>query len=83
MGTIMSMSLTWFLPRSMPLIVGTEKYAKPPPPRGHRRVVLLEPPVDTRSDDPSVVDGKWFRAKYGIGGDESFGSGGLAVGGAP
>jgi glycosyltransferase involved in cell wall biosynthesis len=70
MGTIMSMSVEWFFPRTIPLIVGTEEIRDKAIAAGHRRVTLLEPPVDTNSDDPTRVDGKQFRAEHRIGNDE-------------
>jgi glycosyltransferase involved in cell wall biosynthesis len=68
-GTIMSMSVAPFLPRSMPLTVGTELIRQATIAAGYQRVELLEPPVDTRSDHPSV-DGSSFRAGLGIQPDE-------------
>ena len=68
-GTIMSMSVAPFVPRTMPLIVGTERIREAALTAGHRRVTLLEPPVDTEADHPSVKGGE-FRARHGIGADE-------------
>jgi glycosyltransferase involved in cell wall biosynthesis len=68
-GTVMAMSVAPFLPRTVPLAVGTEQIRKAAVAAGHRRVMLLEPPVDTDADNPSV-DGKKFRARYGIEADE-------------
>jgi glycosyltransferase involved in cell wall biosynthesis len=68
-GTIMSMSVVPFLPRSMPLTVGTELIRQSAIASGYRNVELLEPPVDTRADHPSV-DGSSFRASLGIRPDE-------------
>jgi glycosyltransferase involved in cell wall biosynthesis len=65
----MSMSVAPFLPRSVPLTVGTELIRQAAIAAGHRRVILLEPPVDTRVDNPSV-DGRSFRAEQGIQPDE-------------
>ena len=64
-GTVMSMSVARFLPRTVPLMVGTEQIREVALAAGHRRVTLLEPPVDTEADNPSV-DGKSFRAQHGI-----------------
>jgi glycosyltransferase involved in cell wall biosynthesis len=64
-GTVMSMSVAPFLPRSVPLTVGTELIRQAAIAAGHQHVTLLEPPVDTRADNPSV-DGKGFRAEQGV-----------------
>lgn len=68
-GTVMSMSVPSFLPRSVPLTVGTEMIREAALAAGHREVTLLEPPVDTESDCPQV-DGTGFRLAYGIAPDE-------------
>jgi glycosyltransferase involved in cell wall biosynthesis len=64
-GTVMSMSVASFLPRDVPLTVGTEFIRKAAMDSGHRQVELLEPPVDTSTDNPAV-DGSGFRANQGI-----------------
>jgi glycosyltransferase involved in cell wall biosynthesis len=64
-GTVMSMSVAPFLPWSVPLTVGTELIRQAAITAGHRHVMLLEPPVDTRADNPSV-DGGSFRAEQGV-----------------
>jgi glycosyltransferase involved in cell wall biosynthesis len=64
-GTVMSMSVAPFLPRNTPLTVGTELIRQAAIAAGYQRVELLEPPVDTRSDHPSV-DGSSFRVRLGI-----------------
>lgn len=68
-GTIMSMSVAPFVPRTVPLIVGTERIREAALTAGHRRVTLLEPPVDTEADHPSIKGGE-FRARHGIGAGE-------------
>jgi glycosyltransferase involved in cell wall biosynthesis len=68
-GTVMSMSVAPFFPRTVPLLVGTEQIREAALAAGHRRVTLLEPPVDTEADNPSV-DGRSFRAQQGIQPDE-------------
>jgi glycosyltransferase involved in cell wall biosynthesis len=67
-GTVMSMSVVPFYPRSVPLLVGTEQIREAAIEAGHRRVVLLEPPVDTDVDHPGVVAGG-FRAEHGLAAD--------------
>ncbi len=68
-GTVMAMSVAPFVPRTMPLIVGTERIREAALAAGHRRVTLLEPPVDTEADHPAVHGGE-FRARHGIGAGE-------------
>ena len=63
------MSVAPFVPRTVPLIVGTERIREAALTAGHRRVTLLEPPVDTEADHPSVNGGE-FRARHGIGAGE-------------
>ena len=52
-------------PHTVPLLVGTEQIREAALAAGHRRVTLLEPPVDTQADNP-WVDGRSFRDQYGI-----------------
>jgi glycosyltransferase involved in cell wall biosynthesis len=68
-GTVMSMSVAPFLPRTAPLTVGTELIRQAAIAAGYRRTMLLEPPVDTIADNPGV-DGGTFRAGWGIRADE-------------
>jgi glycosyltransferase involved in cell wall biosynthesis len=68
-GTVMSMSVAPFFPRTVPLLVGTEQIRAAALAAGHRRVILLEPPVDIEADNPSL-DGRSFRAQHGILPDE-------------
>lgn len=68
-GTIMSMSVVPFLPRSLPLTVGTELIRQAAIASGYQCVELLEPPVDTRADNPSV-NGSSFRSRLRIRPDE-------------
>lgn len=68
-GTVMSMSVAPFLPRNVPLTVGTELIHRAAIAAGHRHVELLEPPVDTEADNPTV-DGRTFRTEQGIRPDE-------------
>jgi glycosyltransferase involved in cell wall biosynthesis len=68
-GTVMSMSVAPFLPRGIPLTVGTEKIRQAAVAAGYRHVTLLEPPVDTTADHPSAA-GSGFRAAHNIRSDE-------------
>ena len=63
--SVMSMTVPRRFPRSMPLIVGTERIRRECTRRRHRSVLLLEPPIDTRADRPSV-DGSAFRLAHGL-----------------
>lgn len=69
-GTVMSMAVVWFFPRTVPLIVGTAEMRRAAIEAGHRRVTLLEPPVDTESDDPALEDGGNLRRRLGIAPEE-------------
>jgi len=69
-GTVMSMSVAPFIPRGVPLTVGTELIRQSALAAGHRHVDLLEPPVDTDTDAPSV-DGTVFRHDHGFRQDET------------
>jgi glycosyltransferase involved in cell wall biosynthesis len=69
-GTIMTMAVFRCCPRTVPLVVGTEQIRDAAIARGCSNVTLLEPPVDTDSDDPAAVDGREFRARHSVGDDE-------------
>lgn len=66
MTTVMSMAVAPFIPRHRDLIVGTEEIADAERLAGRRLVSVLEPPVDTDSNAPGIVDGTAFRQKWGI-----------------
>lgn len=68
-GTVMSMSVASFLPRNLPLTVGTMQIREATLAAGYRDVTLLEPPIDTLRDHPSV-DGGIFRSKLQLRQDE-------------
>ncbi len=53
-GTVLSMSVPRFIPRWMPLIVGTDALARDARRRWRAPVMLLEPPVDTEEDRPDL-----------------------------
>lgn len=64
--TVLSMSVSPYVPPSIPLIMGTEALAEEAR-RGHRAPVwTLEPPIDTVTDSPSI-DGAALRHEVGIG----------------
>jgi len=68
--SVMSMTVPRRFPRSVPLIVGTRLLEQECSRRGHRTLILLEPPVDTEADEPSF-DGSAFRREHGFA-DEEF-----------
>jgi hypothetical protein len=64
-STVLSMTVPGWLPRTIPLLVGTPQLAAATSTRSGP-IDLLEPPVDTASDGPHV-DGRAFRAAFGGG----------------
>lgn len=63
--TVMSMAVAPFLPRTMPLIVGTDQIRRQAISSGYHQVTLLEPPVDVRANAPSFDPGR-FRSDLGL-----------------
>ena len=59
--TIMSMAVAPFIPRDLPILVGTEQIAERERAFGRTRVRLCEPPVDLSVNDP---DGAHDRAGF-------------------
>jgi glycosyltransferase involved in cell wall biosynthesis len=53
--TVMSMAVAPFLPRTAPLVVGTEQIADTERRTGRRSVWVLEPPVDLESNRPGIA----------------------------
>ena len=64
-GTVMSAAVAPFLPRSLPLVVGTEQLRRICVSNGYSCVTLLEPPVDVISNAPDF-DGAPFRKAHAI-----------------
>ena len=62
-----NLSVSSQLPKSAPMTFGTEETLEAARALGHRRLLLLEPPVDTGRDGPGAVDGAPFRARHGVG----------------
>lgn len=52
--TVMSMAVAPFIPKHMPLVVGTEQILAAERKSGRARVQLLEPPVDLEVNNPDV-----------------------------
>ena len=67
--TIYGMVVHWWLPRYPPLIVATQEIADLVVPLRTQRPVVIEPPINTDSDDPALVDGAAFRRAHGLGDD--------------
>lgn len=68
MCTIMSMAVAPFLPRSLPLVVGTQQIAAHEMALGRVAVEVIEPPVDLRHNvapDSETLDE--FRTRWGVG----------------
>lgn len=68
-ATVMSMAVAPFIPKWLPLVVGTQQIAAAEMAIGRPRVHLIEPPVDLRENvrppQPVLDD---FRSRWGIGG---------------
>jgi glycosyltransferase involved in cell wall biosynthesis len=62
--TVMSMAVAPFLPRDMPLIVGTEQIAAHERAAGRAAVDVIEPPVDVVHNAPGAADGAQFRRRH-------------------
>jgi glycosyltransferase involved in cell wall biosynthesis len=68
-GTVLSMSVVPFFPRTIPLVVGSEVIRDAALGAGQQRVALIEPPVDTEADHPRC-DGRRFRDRHGVSPDD-------------
>jgi glycosyltransferase involved in cell wall biosynthesis len=63
--TVLSMSVMPYVPKSVPLIMGTADLGEEAR-RTHRAPVwVLEPPIDADGDNPSI-DGRPFRREHGV-----------------
>ena len=60
------MSVASFMPRTLPLIVGSEEIAERAAAAGHASVTLIEPPVDVQANAPGYDPGP-FRTELGLG----------------
>jgi glycosyltransferase involved in cell wall biosynthesis len=63
--SIMSMAVPSFLPRTVPVTVGTHDLTRQAEDLGYSSVILLEPPVDVTANSPDF-DASSFRADYGL-----------------
>lgn len=63
-GTVMSMAVAPFLPRDLPLVVGTDQIAAHERHRGRDSVSVIEPPVDLDHNARSSVDVESFRSAH-------------------
>jgi glycosyltransferase involved in cell wall biosynthesis len=64
-STVMSMAVAPFLPRTVPLIVGTDEIRRRAVEAGYASVTLIEPPVDVDANTPEFDPGP-FRASLGL-----------------
>lgn len=69
--TIYGMDVPRWLPRDPAMVVGTRDLADLAGSFRGRPALLIEPPVNTATDDPAVVDAPAFRAEHGIGPDDT------------
>jgi glycosyltransferase involved in cell wall biosynthesis len=66
--SIMSMAVPTFLPRTVPVTVGTQDLARQAEDARYSSVVLLEPPVDVTANSPDF-DSSSFRVDFGLDSD--------------
>ncbi len=68
-STVMSMAVAPFIPRWVPLVVGTRQIAATENASGRPRVSLLEPPVDLAHNEvPAASELSEFRERWGLAG---------------
>lgn len=66
-ATVMSMSVAPFIPKSMPLVVGTAQIFQTEADFGRQRLLLVEPPVDVEANNVEAVsNGRRFRRQFGL-----------------
>ena len=68
-GTIYGPYIPWWLPRYPPLITGTRELVNRAAPYRAQPPVLIEPPVNTDTDAPALVNGTAFRMEHGLDAD--------------
>ncbi|WP_162940099.1 glycosyltransferase [Gryllotalpicola protaetiae] len=69
-GSVMSMAVAPFIPRDLPLTVGTRQIEAAEREFGRSSVSVLEPPVDTEANAPGVTEAAGFRTGIGARNDE-------------
>jgi glycosyltransferase involved in cell wall biosynthesis len=67
-ATVMSAAVAPFLPRNVPLVVGTEQLRREVVAGGYQEVTLIEPPVDLIANSPEFDPGD-FRSVHGLASD--------------
>ena len=67
--TVLSMQVMPYVPRSVPLIMGTEDLGRDARCVQTSQVWVVEPPIDVEGDNPTV-DGSFFRQKHGVAASE-------------
>ena len=67
--TVLSMSVSPLVPKTMPLVMGTDELGEEARRAGYPDVRVLEPPIDVVLDTPDI-DGRPWRRELGIGDDE-------------
>jgi L-malate glycosyltransferase len=67
--TVLSMAVMPFVPRSLPLIMGTEALAEQARQVQRGEVWVMEPPIDVEWDQPGI-DGQPFRNEHNVTRDE-------------
>ncbi len=65
-ATVMSMAVAPFLPRDMPLVVGTEQIADHERRAGRSNVAVIEPPVDLDHNVAGADDVAEFHRRHGL-----------------
>ncbi|WP_160668673.1 glycosyltransferase [Pseudarthrobacter sp. ATCC 49987] len=66
-ATVMSMAVAPFIPKSMPILVGTQEIVTAEQEFGRTFAALLEPPVDLDANNPSLdVAEQEFRGKWDL-----------------
>jgi glycosyltransferase involved in cell wall biosynthesis len=65
-ATVMSMAVAPFLPRDMPLVVGTEQIADHERRAGRSNVAVIEPPVDLDHNVAGAGDVAAFHRRHGL-----------------
>lgn len=66
-ATVLSMTVAPFIPKAVPLLVGTQEILETEQEFGRTQVALLEPPVDLEVNNPSIDVGEAeFRTAQGL-----------------